>query len=272
MSGFFVVDESGVERGPYALEEVASLLASGAITHETLARPAAAAGSLRFKRLGSVLASVSRATGFALGDGAAGVAGASDAASGGPAGPVEWWYRDDADAERGPLSTAQLRSLVREGLLGPFRDVRRGRDTEYFDMSQWPELKEESELAARRGGKRPRRADVGADASRPDMGDEHSSAALALAAPAGKSWPPPDASWPDAPADAADNAVGATDDDDYSAADNADDYERGADADEGAELAPPAWEEEETEWVYIDDVGLLQGPFGTDTVCALLYY
>ena len=56
---YLVVDESGVEQGPYTLDEVMSMLTSGIVSPDTLAR--SATGAVRFHRLASLLAGPTRA-------------------------------------------------------------------------------------------------------------------------------------------------------------------------------------------------------------------
>lgn len=51
-----------------------------------------------------------------------------------------WYYRDDGDNCRGPLSTDKIRELIVTGMLTPPRDVKRGISGTFIDLINWPEL------------------------------------------------------------------------------------------------------------------------------------
>merc|ERR1711938_90982 len=117
------------------------MIHDGLVSHDVLAR--LASGAMRFQRLGALLKRQADAAGTRV-DSQAARAAAERAAEddevlpgGVSAAEVEWFYRDDVGEERGPLSTAQIRSLVRQGLLGPVRLVRRGRRGAFLDLGSW---------------------------------------------------------------------------------------------------------------------------------------
>ena len=225
---FYVVDEEGAEQGPYSEEQVHAMIHDGLVSHDVLAR--LASGAMRFQRLGALLKRQADAAGTRV-DSHAARAAAERAAEedevlpgGVSAAEVEWFYQDDVGEERGPLSTAQIRSLVRQGLLGPVRLVRRGRRGAFLDLGSWPEIAEEAELARRRPKRPAAAAGAEAEATRGGGGGGGGGEG---GAGAGES-------------------------------------PREGGEEDNEELAPPEFEDEDgLEWVYEDDRGGVQGPFST---------
>jgi len=146
---YLVVDASGEEQGPYTLDEVMSMLTSGTVSPDTLARPTI--GPLRFQRLAALLAGPARAAAAAAAAAAAPIKDVDSGAGDSPETAVEWWYRDNAENERGPLGTAQMHRLIAQGFLDPHRDVKRGRNGDYYGLCQWPELAEQVRNATHDG-------------------------------------------------------------------------------------------------------------------------
>ena len=143
---WYFVDGAGEECGPCSTRAVARLVFGGQLTEESLVRRAG--GPIKYQRFVSFKAL--REEAHALASAATSAHEASALPAEGPAatsdahpdtGDDRWFYRDDGDNVRGPLTTVQVGELVASGMLGPPREVSRGsKDGPFIDIQHWPEL------------------------------------------------------------------------------------------------------------------------------------
>lgn len=131
------VSESGEEVGPFDAPAMAARVVAGLATEETLVREAS--GAMKFRRLGTVRALIDalQAAKSMPSEAEPEVAPSSTtvelAANAGA-----WYYTDDGDCERGPLSLQQMRRVIADGFLVGPRPIRHNGETQ--DVSLWPQL------------------------------------------------------------------------------------------------------------------------------------
>ncbi|KAL1526673.1 hypothetical protein AB1Y20_015376 [Prymnesium parvum] len=139
--GWLYVDAVGAECGPCSAEVLAAMVLSGELGETSLVRHADAALKYKqfvsYKELRETLQTLrSEATQPDPKEGDA--MGSLEESE--PPQVDEWYYRDDGDNARGPLSLQQMRELVGSGMLFPPRDVRKGSEGPYIDLGSWAEL------------------------------------------------------------------------------------------------------------------------------------
>ena len=139
------VDAEGTERTAET-SEIVTLVQSGTLNTDSLLRPVD--GKLRYQRL-TTIRELREAIALAASNGAEeerqylpgeAITGEQQSAC-----FTEWFYVDDGGCERGPLSTAQMCTLVKDGWLNGPRLIKQGAQGDPRDVSLWPELQEEAE-------------------------------------------------------------------------------------------------------------------------------
>lgn len=136
------VDASGVACGPLSTAEIVACVLEHEVSNETLIR--ASDGPLKYRPL-KTFRELRNAIDAALN---ATVESAVEPASSASAERVEpavvstadnsWYYVDDGDCERGPLTLKRMRELIDDGFIFTPRLVRLGTVTK--DVALWPEL------------------------------------------------------------------------------------------------------------------------------------